>query len=157
MRLSRKISSFNDAILVLGRRQLQRWVQLLLYASKKHDTPSPLLAFAAMRGRMMEKLALARGRDAVVCEQAFMSGIFSLLDSLLGMRMDDIAKAVRLPEPVQRALLDKQGELGELLDWVEGLQSGRPQALPGGVAVDQCVDMQLEAIAWASSVGAEMG
>jgi EAL and modified HD-GYP domain-containing signal transduction protein len=155
--LSRKISSFNDAILVLGRRQLQRWVQLLLYASKKQESPSPLLAFAAMRGRMMEKLAQTRGRDVAVCEQAFMTGIFSLLDSLLGMRMDDIAQAVRLPESVQHALLDHQGELGELLDWVEGLQSGGVISLPGGIAEDQCLDMQLEAMAWASSVGAEMG
>lgn len=155
--LSRKISSFNDAILVLGRRQLQRWVQLLLYASKKQESPSPLLAFAAMRGRMMEKLAQARGRDAGVCEQAFMTGIFSLLDSLLGMRMDEIAQAVRLPEPVRHALLDRQGELGELLDWVEDVQSGRATGLPGGIAADQGVDMQLEALTWAASVGAEIG
>ncbi len=155
--LSRKISSFNDAILVLGRRQLQRWVQLLLYASKTQDASGPLLAFAAMRGRMMEKLAQLRGRDAVVCEQAFMTGIFSLLDSLLGMRMDEIVQAVRPPESVQQALLEKQGELGELLDWIERLQSGRAASIPGGIAADQCVGLQLEAMEWASSVGTEIG
>lgn len=157
MGLSRKIASFSDAIMVLGRRQLQRWIQLLLYASKRHETPSPLFAFAAMRGRMMEQISYARGRDESVCELAFMIGMFSLLDSLLGMPMDDIAQEACLPGIVQQALLTQQGEFGELLRWVEAVQSGAATGLPAGINADQCLNVQLEAMNWASSVGKDIG
>ncbi len=157
MGLAKKISTFNEAIMVLGRRQLQRWVQLLLYASKQGDEASPLLSLAAMRGRLMENLGVARGRDIVFREQAFMTGIFSLLDSLLGMSMDEVMQAVRPPAPVQRALLEQQGELGELLLWVQDVQAGRSVTLPGGIDAAQCVELQLDALRWALDVGAGIG
>ena len=53
------ITSFHQAIAVLGRRQLQRWLQLLIYANQhgQDDSPNPLLQQAALRGRQMELLS----------------------------------------------------------------------------------------------------
>ena len=58
--LRTEITSFAQAILVLGRRQLQRWIQLLLFAhrSEGENSPNVLMQRAAGRGRMMELLAL---------------------------------------------------------------------------------------------------
>lgn len=154
MGLTSKITTFNQAIMVLGRRQLQRWVQLLLYASKQEDSGSPLLAFAAMRGYLLEQLAVLRGGDAILCEQAFMTGMFSLLDCLLGMSMAEITKSIRLPDAVQQALLDRQGELGKLLAWVDGIQAGSEAPPLAGISTEQCTDIQFDALAWALDVGA---
>lgn len=156
MGITSKITTFNQAIMVLGRRQLQRWVQLLLYASKHEGGDSPLLVFAAMRAHLMEQLAVARGHDAARREQAFMAGIFSLLDSLLGMEMAEIVKNIHLPETVQGALLGRQGELGELLAWVDEVQTGGEKLQPGGIGGEQCTGIQLDALGWALDVGAGM-
>ena len=52
-----KITSIRHAIAVLGRRQLQRWLQLLLYTSPSgKPVVSPLLQLAGSRGRLMELL-----------------------------------------------------------------------------------------------------
>ncbi len=54
---TKNISSISDAITILGRRQLQRWVQLLIYTNTdigKDGQLSPLLLLAASRGRVME-------------------------------------------------------------------------------------------------------
>jgi c-di-GMP-related signal transduction protein len=55
---SEKITSLRHAITVLGRRQLQRWLQLLVFSSgAQAGASNPLLMLAATRGRLMELLA----------------------------------------------------------------------------------------------------
>ena len=154
MGLTRQISTFNQAIMLLGRRQLQRWVQLLLYANKNDGGDSPLLVFAAMRGYLMEQLAVLHGCDAAARELAFMTGIFSLLDSLLGMNMAELSKSIQLPESVHMALVERQGELGEMLSWVENVHAGNVSPSPVAGAGETSSSIQLDTLSWALNVGA---
>ncbi|MCL5059891.1 MAG: EAL domain-containing protein, partial [Candidatus Thermoplasmatota archaeon] len=81
--VQRSMTSVSQAIMVLGRRQLQRWLQLLLFTLQGGSTyPSPLLLLAATRGKMMELLAGKQQRDADYCDEAFMAGILSLIETL---------------------------------------------------------------------------
>jgi c-di-GMP phosphodiesterase len=118
--LSAPIHSFGQAINVLGRRQLQRWLQLLLYARQQDDgSANPLLPLAAVRAAQMEALVKLRGGDRDEQDLAFVTGVFSLLDVLLGMPMTEIVSALSLDLDVVRALLDRAGPFGHLLKVVE--------------------------------------
>jgi EAL and modified HD-GYP domain-containing signal transduction protein len=113
---STPITSFNQAISLMGRRQLQRWLQLLLYARQQPDgIANPLLPIAALRAACMEELVKARGGDREEQDLAFMTGVFSLLDLLLAMPMDEIVGALQLPANASDALLTRGGSFGELL------------------------------------------
>ena len=114
------ITSFNQAITLLGRRQLQRWLQLLLYARQQDDGKiNALLPLAAVRAAQMEALCQLRGGDRDAQDLAFMAGVFSLLDVLLGMPMEEIIATLNLAPEVNDALLERNGELGTLLALVE--------------------------------------
>ncbi|WP_436267336.1 HDOD domain-containing protein [Pseudoduganella sp. LjRoot289] len=114
------IHSFGQAINVLGRRQLQRWLQLLLYARQQEDGGgNALLPLAAVRAARMEALAKARGADRDQQDMAFVAGVFSLLDVLLDMPMTDIVSALSLDLDVVMALLDRTGTMGDMLKLVE--------------------------------------
>lgn len=127
--LPTKITSFAYAITLLGRRQMQRWLQLLLYAQEKSGgLMSPLLARAAMRGSLMEALCQKIGGSKDDQEHAFMTGIFSLLDVLFAMPLAQIVTPLHLADEVEDALLAHNGWLGGLLAIVE--QSERAP-LPG--------------------------
>jgi c-di-GMP phosphodiesterase len=115
--LTQKITSFNQAIVILGRRQLQRWLQLLLYARPEGEGRSPLLPRAALRGALMEALTDGRGRDFQ--DRAFMAGMFSLLDVLLGGSLAEIVAPLNLADEVTAALLDRSGQVGALLKIVD--------------------------------------
>ena len=114
------IHSFGQAINVLGRRQLQRWLQLLLYARQQEDGgANALLPLAAVRAAHMEALAKARGGDRDQQDMAFVAGVFSLLDVLLDMPMTEIVSALSLDLDVVMALLDRAGPMGDMLKLVE--------------------------------------
>lgn len=120
-----KITSIGHAISVLGRRQLQRWVQLLLYAQRytEEGKANLLMLLAGWRARMLEELVLNSGR-AHLADAAFMTGMFSLLECLLDKPIADILAQVSLADEVGMALLEGGGVLGELLRVVRQVESG---------------------------------
>ena len=107
--IRKEITSFAQAIMVLGRRQLQRWLQLLMFAHRKEgdDSPNILMQRAAERGRIMELLS-QEGNEKADREQAFMVGVFSVLDILMATPLAELLGSVSLPQPVKQALLARR-------------------------------------------------
>lgn len=159
----RTLSSVSQAILVLGRMQLQRWLQLLLFTlDSRMPYPSPLLLLAATRGKMMELLAQVQHRSTDYREQAFMVGILSLIDVLIDKPLADIVAELNLDPRVAAALLRREGELGALLQLVESVEHpdlARTLALlqgAGGLTLAALTRAQLDAMHWAHQI-AEAG
>jgi EAL and modified HD-GYP domain-containing signal transduction protein len=159
MGLRSPIQSLAHALVVLGRRQLQRWVQVLLFAHHgAGDFPSPLLTLAATRGRLMELLSERAGFDGVGRDRAFMTGILSLLDVLLGAPMPEVVEPLALPDDVRGALLHRHGRLGHILKVVEALEASDVGQVTGLLAennpcpVAELPALQVAAMAWANSI-----
>ena len=152
--LSTQITSFGQAINLLGRRQLQRWLQLLLYARQQPDgMANPLLPLAALRAAQLECLCKLRGGERDEQDIAFMTGVFSLLDVLFGMSMEDIVGALGLAPAAAEALLLRQGRLGEQLSMVEQRLPAPAQLAALGISKQQWWQSQLHAFHWAIQVG----
>jgi len=157
----RRITSISHAIMELGRRQLKRWLQMLLFAHDKNASfPDPLLQLAATRGKFMELLARQMGSNNQELEdQAFMVGIMSLMDTLLGMPLTEIIAPLNPPREVREALLHRAGPLGTLLLLVEQMEKDDMDAtgeLVAGLApldASRLNAAQLEALSWANSLG----
>lgn len=122
---TRKVTSFSQALLILGRTQLRRWVNLMLFAAREGDPRSAmLLARVAVRGRAIELLARSAGLDRNTQEQGFMTGMFSLLGILFGMPLAEVLAPLSIGEAVHSALLNHDGELGVLLLALEQAERG---------------------------------
>lgn len=152
-----RVTSLRHAISVLGRRQLQRWLQLLLYTTSSSGTMSPLMMMAATRGRFMELLAEKLGGRELV-DEAFMTGIISLMPALLSAPMEEILKTINLAPAVHTALQEGTGLLGAMLHLTEALESGdgiaahgELQHLPGITTAIVNADMT-EALRWANNI-----
>ena len=150
-----EITSFHQAIELLGASKLLRWATLLLTCSRSGGTPSSVGSSAVVRGRLMELLALASGQSQEVADQAFMVGIFSLLELLLGMPMASALKLLNAPAPVRQELLEHEGLLGQLLALVQSCEESRSPT-PGLSAAallrldsEQVQAAQQQALAWA--------
>ena len=125
--LPQKINSIKHAIMILGRKQLQRWIQLLLYSANQSDDSmsNALMQTAATRGKLMELIAIAeRPHDKNHHERAFMVGILSLLDTLIGIDMQQIVDKLGIPDDMSQALLTRDGRLGLELKLIEANEKG---------------------------------
>src|SRR5574340_17542 len=154
----KEITSFAQAIMVLGRRQLQRWLQLLMFVHRKEgdDSPNILMQRAAERGRIMELLS-QEGNEKADREQAFMVGVFSVLDILMAAPLEELLASVALPQAVKQALLEREGRLSALLDLICATEqrdfAGVQRLLSElGIAPDTLSRFQLDAIFWALKV-----
>jgi EAL and modified HD-GYP domain-containing signal transduction protein len=165
--MASRITSLRHAITVLGRRQLQRWVQLLIYTNPKGESQgvNPLLQLAATRGRLMELLAeRLHFKNREFADHAFMVGIMSLMPTLLGVPMQEILAQLPVAQHVKQAFDDYTGQHGELLRLVEATEQTDVLAtdealrqLTGGSAlsaqfVSNCV---AQALKWANNLGQE--
>lgn len=160
-----QISSFNQAIALLGRRQLQRWLQLLIYAKQfgSNQEPNPLMQLAAARGHQMELLCAALAAPPDIPDlggAAFMTGIFSLLDVLLKLPISEILDALPLQDAVIAALGERRGVLGELLAAVQAGEAGdhaRAAAIFAtlGIPPASHAAAQSTAFFWASRINLE--
>ncbi|CAB3786170.1 Cyclic di-GMP phosphodiesterase CdgJ [Paraburkholderia ultramafica] len=130
--LARTISSMREAIMVVGTRQITRWAQLLLFADGNLDAlrSDPLSQLCGTRARFME---LASGRlrpdDVWFADTAFMTGVFSLIHVLFGSAIEDILSTMPIHADMRRALLERQGDLGLLLNAAEAAESGELTAI----------------------------
>lgn len=164
MGMPKKISSLHHALVVLRRRQLQRWVQLLLYAQDGSVASNPLMQLAATRAKTMELLSQQHPDRSHHTEDArdhaFMVGLLSLVDAALGMKMEDILAQISLINEVKDAILRREGFLGQLLALVEKTETGDFNAasdlLPQiGLTPADLSNAELEAMQWAASLGEE--
>jgi len=157
-----RIDSLRQALMVLGRNQLQRWLQVMLYADTGHggQIMRPLLIQATTRGRLLELLAqkLKPGNRGIA-DTAFTVGIMSLMDALFSMPMDEILQQIRVIDEVSAALLQRSGYFGELLTLAEytewGDQTGEHllQAIRNlRLSCNELYALQLAAFEWSDHV-----
>ncbi len=156
----RRVSSFSQALLILGRAQLRRWLNLMLFSAREADQRSAmLLARVAVRARSMELLSKAGGHDKAHQEQAFMAGMFSLLGVLFGMPLAEVLQALTISEELSQALLQRAGSLGQLLTLVEAAEHADLLALTRGlqalqIEVASYNQIQADAYLWMQAIAA---
>lgn len=160
----RHIESVSQALVQLGRNQLQRWLQILLYSAPdgRVELNSPLLQMATTRGRLLELMSLTlRPGDVAGAETAFTIGMMSLMDALLALPMDRILDRVDVSQEVKAALLGRAGDYGAMLSVAEELEGKQcrvslKRALDKlGLSVRQIREIELATFEWVRGLGAD--
>lgn len=120
--LGTEIQSLRHAVSLLGYSPLYRWLSVLLATATDNAHSQALMQTAIIRGRFAEMLGqgLLPKSEA---ENLFVAGMFSLLDRLLGMPMEQVLESIQLPAPVEEALLSRGGMYGPFLALAEACES----------------------------------
>jgi c-di-GMP-related signal transduction protein len=153
-----KIHSIRRALVVLGEYGIRKWVSIAALPTIAADKPGELMRKSLVRARFCELLAQASGQGLE--DQAFLLGLFSLLDALLDRPLDEVLKEVGLAPELDSVLRGQASEDNilntiyrlvrsyESADWdeVERL-SGRLGAPADLIGAAYC-----EALPWADEI-----
>ena len=163
----RTVTDLRQALLVMGRDQLKRWVELLLFSSAPTENryARPLFLLAIVRARLMERLVpLWQGPGKPVPDHAFLAGLFSLAEALLGIPLPELLDGLPLDSSIKTALNTGEGNLGTLLNVVRRLVPASPEeeifsAVPfaAPLPLDAIAEVQAEAQVWADETLRALG
>lgn len=146
--LPRELKSLQQAAVYFGVTRIRNWVYSMAIGDLD-DTPPELLKQALLRARMAE--LLARNLPPEQREMAFIAGLFSLLDTIMGVPMKRVLADVPLPDVVRHALLEGSGPLALTLAQIRGWESidGAGAKREGSAEV---ADAYLRSVEWAEHV-----
>ena len=104
MGVSQKVESVSRAITLLGQRQLSQWLRVVIMSDLAPSRKGQEVAFLSVhRARFLELIAENCPHQHSP-ESMFLLGLFSLLDAMLGLSMDEVLKEVPLEDEVIQAL-----------------------------------------------------
>lgn len=112
-----RIQSIQQALVLLGLKELRKWVMILMLQDAAQDKPDELLTTVLIRGRMMELIA-KRNKLGSIETECFLTGTLSLIDVMTDQDMPMVIQELSLSEGMSRALVLKEGLLGALLGLV---------------------------------------
>jgi EAL and modified HD-GYP domain-containing signal transduction protein len=153
--LSAPVASLDQALMVLGRQMLYRWLSLGIYRAGSSGRDEALLEIALTRARFLELVALGN-RPKQESDELFLVGMLSLLDSLLGMPMAAALGKIHLPQFVVDVLLKSEGPYGRFLMLALAMEKGRSEqaaklAEDLGIDAEKLEESHAAAFAWAQT------
>ena len=150
-----EVHSLHHAVALLGFGPLFRWLSLLLATSTKASSLAYMTKKAIMRGRFVELM----GQGALPADESnnlFVAGMFSLIDRVLGVPMEEVLAKVQLPEAVQEAVRTRGGIYGPFVALAESCEidaaDAAALATSMGLSTEKVNASHLAAMAWALDV-----
>ena len=149
-----RVGSLLQALTLLGIRQIKQWVSLI-FLSKIEDKPRELLVTSIMRAKMCEILAKALKYKNP--DTGFTVGLFSVLDALLDLKLEDILAQLPLSDEINDALLHGEGRFGLLLKSVIAYEKGDWDNIKGlKLNKKIIIDAYLQSLDWTNTVSGEL-
>lgn len=115
-----KISSIRQAIMLLGREELRKWLTLIIISEMQLDQNEELSNNTIIRGRFCELIASKVNKEEK--ELAFLVGLFSNLDLFTGKEMDEIVKELPIEDKAKEALLGRDNIFKNILSLVKSYE-----------------------------------
>ncbi len=141
-----EIDSIKEALALVGGDIIKKWVTLILTMQLAEGKPQALLITALVRAKMCELLEEASDNNN---GEMFTIGLFSLLDALMDVSLDELLDDLTLSMEVKFAILDHKGEKGDLLENVTCYEQGQWRYLTEeGVDAEVYFTCYMEAVKW---------
>lgn len=155
-RIAIPISSFRQALVYLGQDRLKIFVSLAAASYISTYKPKELHNLSLQRAQFCQLMA-TRQPFVEHKDQAFLIGLFSVLDALLDMSLDSVIAQLPLEQGIKEALNKRVGPYGELLNLEECFEKADWQGVADycehlGLRFDDVSSVLAEAQLWSQQI-----
>ena len=149
-----KISSIKQALVYLGHERLKKFVSLIVTAHTAGKKPAELMQVCVVRARFCELIAKQVSKS--LAGEAFLTGLFSLLDAILDQPMSLLVEKLPFPDDIKAALLNEKNTLYYILNVVQAYETGSWWTLEKAVILlnvksDVLPGLYKQAVDWADN------
>jgi EAL and modified HD-GYP domain-containing signal transduction protein len=141
---------------MIGEEGIRRFLSIVAMAGLALGKPLELIKSSIIRARFCEFLGGASNRSHDPPE-LFTMGLFSMIDAILDMSMEDVLKDLPLSGDIKNALLGNESPIKEYLDLVLAYEQGRWDHVKTlsrslGIREKSLPKYYADAIQWADSI-----
>ncbi len=115
--INSEITSIRHAAAMLGQKELKKWINTAVTKELYADKPNEITRFSLIRAKFLENLAPAF-EMAVHAPELFLMGLFSVIDVILELSMEEALKIVQVSKDVHDALVRQKGKFYPIFEFI---------------------------------------
>lgn len=150
--INSEVTSIRHAAAILGQKELKRWINTVITKELCADRPNEVARLSLLRAKFAECLAPNFGL-AMKASELFLMGLFSVLDIILNMPMQEALKKVHVSKEISEALVEHKGEFAELYDFLIAYENADwqevcRQLIVKDISIDTIYKAYTETMCW---------
>ena len=150
--INSEVTSIRHAAVILGQKELKKWINTVITKELCADKPNEITRLSLLRAKFAECLAPAFGMGAKSSE-LFLMGLFSVLDIILNVSMEEALNRVNVSKDITEALMHHKGEFAEVYDFMLAYENADWQEvcrwlIVKSVDIDTIYKAYMEAVCW---------
>lgn len=150
--LSEKIKTISHAVTMLGESEVRKWATTSVSRLLGSDKPDEVTKLSLIRAKFAENMApLMKMQEQK--QSLFLTGLFSVLDVVLELTMQDALAMVRVDDDIKDALVNRTGIFYPTLDFIFSYErsdwtSVSRRLILDDVSVEDVYDAYISATLW---------
>ena len=150
--INSNIRSIAQATALLGQKEIRRWLNTTLLNGLAAGKPNEITRLSLIRARFAENLAPVFDY-AMRKEELFLMGLFSLLNLILDIPMEDALEQVGVSNEIKKALVSDDGIFAPQLEFLLSYEAGDWQEVSRlmvlhDIEMHDVYDAYVEALKW---------
>lgn len=122
MALSQRIKTIQHAVAMLGQAEVRKWVTTATSGLLADDRPDEMTKLSLVRAKFAENMA-PQFEMAIHAPSLFLMGLFSILDAVLEVPMEEALKIVKVSDKIHDALVGLKGDFARVLSFIYAYES----------------------------------
>lgn len=150
--INSKITSIRHAAAILGQKELKKWINTVITKELCADKPNEVTRISLLRAKFAEALAPSF-EMAMHASELFLMGLFSVLDIILDVPMEEALDKVNVSKNIRDAILKQEGAFADVYKFMIAYENADWQEvcrclLVKGIEVDTIYKAYTETMVW---------
>lgn len=151
-----RISSIKHALVMLGIKEIKKWVSLIVLRGMGEDKPDELMTASIIRAKFGELIAQRIGFNEQSSD-IFLMGMFSMIDAILDRPMSEVIADLPISEEIKEVLLGNHNTYRDVFDLIISYEKGNWDELSNlaagfGLDETQIPDLYIQSLEWSNQL-----